>query len=344
VPRKLSLREIHLFTLQLSVMLEAGLHLSQALEVLGRMGTASDPVAQQILKDVDSGRYLSVAMFRTGMFNVAYLRLIRAGEASGQMHAVLRPLAEHLERSLMNRTALTSALAYPAFVLLASSGMLAFLIYFQLPQMLRLTADSGGEVPWLTRTVMFLVQPAVPLVLGGLALVGALAFYWTWKKPRGRRWLREVQYRLPLAGPMLYQLALTRITRDLYLMWHHGVELMQALRTLCETPTGCPPLDRGLVKLTNSVEAGQSLSDAMAEEGRTFPKMLMMLVRSGEESGRVTLGLQHYTTVTEDAVHGRVKDLTAMLEPLMLLVMGLLVGVIVLASLLPVYGLMMRMA
>lgn len=344
MPRKLSLREIHLFTLQLSVMLEAGLHLSQALEVLGRMGTPADPVAQQILKDVDSGRYLSVAMFRSGMFNVAYLRLIRAGEASGQMHAVLRPLAEHLERSLMNRTALASALAYPAFVMTASAGMLGFLLYFQLPQMLRLTAESGGEVPWLTRMVMVLVQPAVPLVLLGTAAVLGGAGWWAWRRPRGRRWLREVQYRLPIAGPMLYQLALTRITRDLHLMWHYGVELMQALRTLCETPTGCPPLDRGLVQLTNAVEAGQSLSDAMAEEGGTFPKMLMMLVRSGEESGRVTLGLQHYTTVTEDAVHGRIKDLTAMLEPLMLLVMGLLVGVIVLASLLPVYHLMLKMS
>ena len=95
--------------------------------------------------------------------------------------------------------------------------------------------------------------------------------------------------------------------------------------------------------LAHQVEAGQSLSDAMAEAGGTFPKMLILLVRSGEESGRITQGLHHFTTVTEEAVHSQVKDLTALLEPLMLLVMGLLVGVIVLASLLPVYSLMMRM-
>ena len=342
MPKKLSLRDLHLFTLQLAVMLEAGLSLSQCLEVLCRMGSSTDAVARALLDYVDSGCLLSVAMSRTRLFGVAYLRMIRAGEATGQLEGVIRPLADHLEQSLHNRQGLVAALAYPAFVMAASAGMVGFLLYFQLPQMLKLTTQSGGEVPVLTRAIMYLVQPALPLGLLALALALMLGMRWAWRTPEGRRWVRGAVFATPVFGKIFYHLALARITRDIHLMWRHGVDLMTTLRTVGETPTHCPALDTALGGVAVRVEGGQTLGEALQAE-KAFPKMLTLLVRAGEETGDVVVGLEHFTRTVEEDVHGRIRDMTSLLEPMMLLAMGLLVGVIVLASLLPVYNLIAKM-
>jgi len=325
---------LQIFTLQLSVMLNAGVSLARGLEVLTQMGGPMASVADRLLYAVETGKPLSVGMEeQKGVFPPTYRRVIRVGESTGQILTVLPPLSESLARQLEMRQRLTASLTYPLFVLLVSGLMVSFLLFYQMPKLLS-AFGSGPDLPLLTRVVLASLKPLGALaVLGSLGLVIFAATMHRSEKFRLKvfRWAGRV----PRLGSFLFDYALIQVCGDLSLMLSQGVDLSRSLRTVHQGGTGWPQLDDKLNLVLDEVLHGEDLSQAMNEEG--FPRLLTILLRSGEELGKLEGAFRHYHDMGQFRMQQASEAFLQLLEPCLHLVMGFVVGTLVLACFLPIY-------
>ncbi|MEW6279106.1 MAG: type II secretion system F family protein [Candidatus Eremiobacterota bacterium] len=338
---RISPASIRLFTLHLSVLLGAGLGLARSLDVLGRgQDDAMSRVARSLSVRVDQGHSLSEAMRTQGeVFPPLYLGLVRVAEVTGQLVKTFERLAATLERQSGIRQRLMSALAYPAFVLVSVLAMTAFLVYFLLPMFMKTFTDSGAELPWMTRMLVTLVTnpwfTSAPPVLGGL-LAGSVWVYA--RQPARRRRLYSALFHVPVLGRFLFLAALSQVTGSLALLLENGVNLTKALDCVRQTPTGWQPLDEALKQVQTLIFEGSELGEALAST-RIMPPLLVNMVAAGEPIGTLHPWLRRYTELTEDDLQGRIDALGSVLEPVLLVFLGLVVGFVVLACFLPTYQL-----
>jgi len=328
------LNALQIFTLQLAVMLNAGVSLSRGLEVLSQMPGPMAQVAHSLLYGVESGKRLSAAMEeQRDVFPLTYRRVIRVGESTGHMLAVLPALAASLAGQMELQRRLRASLTYPAFVLSVSGAMVSFLMFYQLPRLLS-AFGSGPQLPLLTRVVMMSLKPLGSLlvlgVLGALALAVALS-----RSETFRAWFLQKLARVPVIGPLLHEYFLIQVCGDLALMLSQGVDLSRSLRTVVTGGSGWPPLDEALGKTLDEVLHGEDLSDALSRAD--FPRLLTILVRSSEELGRLEGAFKNYFEMGQCRIHYASEAFLQMLEPCLHLFMGLVVGTLVLACFLPIY-------
>ena len=324
-------------THELALMLRAGLPLAHALRILVEM-SAKPPVQalmQQVLDDVKGGAPLSRALARHGgVFGDFYVQMVRAGEAAGQLPATLERLAEHLARSAALRESVISAATYPAILLVVALLSLVGMIGFVVPQFEKLFADMGEAVPLPTRIVLALSHHARDwgLVWIGVLLLLAVAFVAWRRTPAGQvRW-QALLLRLPLLGRLLHGFQLGLFARTLGTLATSGVPLLSSLDIAVDTVSS-QPVRQALRGMVMPVKSGTRLAQAMADT-KQFEPLAVNLVRVGEETGRLGPLLLELARIADQRVETGLKRMLALLEPLLIVVLGVLIAGIIVSILL----------
>ena len=329
--------DILVMSSELSIMLKAGLALDNALRVLIGMNTkpAMMQLTQTLLEDVKSGQPLSKALGKhPQQFSDFYINMIRSGEASGQISAVLERLVEHLERLKALRESVISAIIYPCILLGVAIISLIAMLGFVVPQFETLFNDMGDALPAPTRFVM-VVGKAFTEYAPVMALVLLVVFWlvrrWM-RSPGGQQWTQAKALQTPLLGPLVLKYNLTLFTRSFGTLLGNGVPLLTALHIATQT-VGNVNLRKALEPVPGKVKAGGKMVDALQGSG-IFEPLAINLVRVGEETGRTGPMLLEIARIFNSDVENGIKRGLTMLEPLLILVLGLIIAAIIVSILL----------
>ncbi|MFI8618150.1 type II secretion system F family protein [Acidovorax sp. NPDC077693] len=324
-------------TSELAIMLRAGLALDNALRVLIDM-SHKPSVAELVgstLDAVKGGTPLSKALARHGsLFGDFYINMVRSGEASGQMSAVLDRLVEHMERQRALRDSVISATIYPAILLGVAVLSLIVMLGFVVPQFEKLFMDMGDALPTPTRLVMGLGQifTRYGLFLGvGAVLLWVALSRWL-KSPSGKRWWQVRLLRVPLMGPLALKYQLTLFSRSLGTLLGNGVPLLTALHIATETVSNSV-LRQELVKVAPIVKEGGKMVQAISATG-IFEPLAINLIRVGEETGRTGPMMLELANILNREVETGIKRLLTLVEPALILILGVLIAAIIVSILL----------
>lgn len=324
-------------TTELSIMLRAGLALDNALRVLIDMSYKPSlrALMQEILDAVKGGTPLSRALAQhRGLFGDFYINMVRSGEVSGQMSAVLERLVEHMERQRALRDSIISATIYPAILLGVAVLSLIAMLGFVVPQFEKLFTDMGDALPLPTRLVMNLghAMTSYGLVLGIVALAGGSLLVRWLRSPKGEAWWQTRLLRLPLVGALTLKYQLTLFSRSLGTLLGNGVPMLTALHIATET-VGNVVLREALVKVAPIVKEGGKMVQAVGAAG-IFEPLAVNLIRVGEETGRVGPMMLELSNILNRDVENGIKRLLTLVEPVLILVLGVLIAAIIVSILL----------
>jgi len=339
--RTLSRKAVTLLTQQLSSLLHAGMPLDRALTIL--ISVTDDPQTRPLLERVQEkvrgGASLADALEVQGVFSRFYLNMIRAGEAGGALDVVLKRLTEFLERSQALRETVTSALIYPIILLSVSALSVIILLTFVVPQFERLFADAGKALPLATQIVIaagdgfrhYWWVGAIVIAL----LTGAMRRQLI--HPESRiRWDRRF-LRLPLFGDLIAKVETARMARTLGTLLGNGVSLLSALTIVRETLTN-QVLVTELGTVAEHVKSGRGLADPLQETGG-FPKLAVQMIRVGEETGQLQEMLLQVADTYDAEVGTAVKRMLTLLEPALILGLGVIIAGIIMSILVAILSL-----
>ncbi len=336
-------KDISLFTRQLATMMKAGVPLLQSFDIVGR-GNPNPNLARllnDVRMDVETGTSLSAAFRKfPAHFSPLYCNLIEAGEAAGILDAVLERLAVYLEKIEAIKSKLRSALMYPVAVLLVALVVVAVIMIFVIPSFKEVFANFGADLPGPTLLVIAMSEFFVDwwwLMLG--AMVGGV---WAFLRALGRsEKLRQavdrIVLKIPVFGPLVYKTVVARWTRTLSTMFAAGVPLVEALESV-GAAAGSSVYTRATDRIRQEVSSGTSLTSAMTGS-QVFPPMVLQMCAIGEESGSLDQMLGKAADFFEAEVDDAVAGLSSLLEPIIIVVLGGLIGGIVVAMYLPVFRL-----
>ncbi|MDR0274987.1 MAG: type II secretion system F family protein [Burkholderiaceae bacterium] len=322
---------------ELSIMLRSGLALDNALRVLIDMSAKPSvrKLMEDILEDVKGGAPFSRALAaRRQHFGDFYINMARSGEASGQMSNVLERLVEHMNRLRALRESVISATIYPAILLVVALLSLVGMMGFVVPQFEKLFKDVGDALPLPTRIVMTMGhgfrQYGVLLLIAALALGWLL---WRWlRAPAGRAWWQNRALGLPVIGRLLYKYEMTLFARSLGTLLGNGVPLLAALDIATGT-VGNLNLRQPLVKMAPLVKEGVRMARAM-ESTQVFEPLAINLIRVGEETGRIGAMMVELAGVLDRDVETGIKRALTLLEPVLIITLGVLIACIIVSILL----------
>lgn len=329
--------DVLVITTELAIMLRAGLSLDSALRVLIDM--AHKPslrvMVQGLLDAVKGGTPLSRALVaRHDLFGDFYINMVRSGEVSGQMSAVLDRLVEHMERQRALRDSVISATIYPAILLAVAVLSLVAMLGFVVPQFEKLFMDMGDALPLPTRIVMEMGHAfrQYGLVMAMLLVVaGILVRRWL-QSPSGRHWWQSRFLRLPLIGPLALKYQLTLFARSMGTLLGNGVPMLTALHIATET-VGNTVLRAALAGIAPVVKEGGKVVQGVASTG-FFEPLAVNLIRVGEETGRVGAMMLELSNILNREVETGIKRLLTLVEPVLILVLGALIALIIVSILL----------
>ncbi|MDQ7821203.1 MAG: type II secretion system F family protein [Candidatus Eremiobacteraeota bacterium] len=339
--RRLTPRSLGIFALQFGLMLDVGINIASALETLT---ATSDPELNEAVLHLKgkiiSGSSLSQALASLPeAFPPFFVNVVRINEKTGKLAGAFARLAQFLFKEERKRLQITQALTYPCCILLLSFAMVAFMVFYMVPQFNAVFLQSGAQIPGLTRTLMAVTRPS--MILAGLAtlLVALLLIVPFFRTPLGKIHFQRLIYDSPLMGHYFRTIVIERLSRTLAVLIRSTGNIALSLKTICMGTTGYYLLDAGLADvLRNISQDGMSFSEALAQHP-VFPRMLISIVAAGEATGEVSDLLDQYAALQEFQSELALQDFIKVLEPCMLFIMGFVVGFIVLAAFLPVFQL-----
>ncbi|OFW57158.1 MAG: hypothetical protein A2133_08995 [Actinobacteria bacterium RBG_16_64_13] len=342
--QRIKTRDKAVFARQFATMINSGLAVLRALYVLEEQteNARFKKIIASVREDVEAGMPLSDAMVRyPAAFDRLYVAMVRAGEAGGALDATLNRLATQLEKDDSLRRTIKAAMAYPVliavFAVLVMIGMLLFII----PIFSNMYADLGGELPSLTRLMMtlsnllkhywFILFPALILGVWGLKRLK--------NTEQGRRGWDRFKLKLPMKlGPVIQKIAVARFSRTLATLVGSGVPILQSIEITGKT-SGNSVIEESMVDVKESVRSGESIAKPLSRV-KVFPPMVTHMISIGEETGALDSMLNKIADFYEDEVDAAVKSLTSIIEPIMMMFVGGLVGVIVISMYLPMFNMM----
>jgi len=344
---KVKVKEVAIFFRQFSVMIDAGLPLVQCLEILG--ANQENPTFQKTLlgvrTTVEGGATLANAM-RTFpvVFDDLTTNMIEAGETGGILDIILQRLAIYVEKAVKLRAAVKSALIYPVAVVSLAMLIVAALLKWVVPIFANLFVGLGVALPLPTRIVIglsgFVGQFWWFFIVGGVGL-----FYGVKqirKHPRGRYYFDAMLLKLPIVGPLLRKIAVARFTRTLGTLITSGVPILEGLAITART-SGNAVLEEALMKVRKAIEEGRTIVDPLRECG-VFPNMVTQMIGVGEATGAMDSMLQKIADFYEDEVDSATKDMLAMLEPVIIGLLGVTIGGIVISLYMPLFSMIAKLA
>ncbi|HCB14851.1 MAG TPA: general secretion pathway protein GspF [Gammaproteobacteria bacterium] len=339
--RALSRKSVMLLTQQLASLLHAGMPLDRALTIL--IGVNDDEQARALLERVQEkvrgGSSLADALEAQGAFSRFYLNMIRAGEAGGALEVVLKRLTEFLERSQALRETVTSALIYPIILLTVSALSVIILLTFVVPQFQRLFADAGKALPLATQIVIAVGDGFRHYWWAGVILIilGIMALRQQLSQPENRtRWDRWL-LRLPLLGDLIAKVETARLSRTLGTLLGNGVSLLNALTIVRETLSN-QVMAAALGEVAEHVKTGRGLAEPL-QDTENFPKLAVQMIRVGEETGQLQEMLIQIADTYDGEVQTAVKRLLTLLEPVMILGLGVIIAGIIMSILVAILSL-----
>ena len=340
--KKVKLRDLVIFSRQFATLINAGLPIVRALYVLSEQTEKKKlkDTIDAVRGDVEAGSSLSEALEQhPKVFNRLYVEMVKAGEIGGMLDGVLLRIADQLEKEAELRRKVKSAMIYPLFVMGFALLTLTFLLVFIVPIFAKMFADLGGTLPLPTRIVIGVSNILTSLwgILVYLALGVALFLFLRWRKTeRGRKVWGRVSLRLPVKiGEVVQKVALARFARTLGTLSAAGVPILQALE-ITATSSGNWVMENALLKSRDSIREGIPIYKPLEDEA-VFPPMVTRMIAVGEETGDIDGMLGKIADFYESEVDATVKALTSILEPLMIIIVGAIVGVIVISMYLPMF-------
>jgi len=340
VKPKVKAKEVMIFTRQFSTMIDAGLPLVQSLKVLGDQieNTTFKSAVRDINNSVQSGSTLSDSMRKyPKMFDELYCNLVAAGEAAGILDTILKRLSEYIEASEKLKRKVKSAMAYPAVVLLVAVGVIVVLLVFVIPVFEDVFAGFNKELPPLTK---FVVQVSGLLRNNSVMVIITLViFIFIFRKMakthRGRLMIDTLALKLPVFGDMLRKVAVAKFSRTLATMLQAGVPIISSLDIVAST-AGNKVVEQAIIESRMAIAEGRSLTDPLLESG-VFPSMVTQMIAVGEEAGALDAMLLKVADFYDDEVDAAVDTLTSLIEPLLIVFLGVTVGTVVIAMYMPIF-------
>ncbi len=341
--KTVKLKDIAVFTRQLATMLKAGVPLLQAFDIVGR--GSPNPKLTRLLNDirgdVETGTSLSAAFRKHPLhFDALYCNLVEAGEAAGILETLLDRLATYQEKTLAIKQKIKSALIYPVAVIVVAAVVLMVIMIFVIPAFKEVFSSFGADLPAPTLAVMAMSDFVVKFWWAILFFVGGglYFFFESWKRSeKMQKSMDRLMLKLPIFGPLLHKAAVARWTRTLATMFAAGVPLVEALDSVGGA-SGNAIFAEATEKIQKDVSTGAGLTASMQLTG-VFPNMVLQMCAIGEESGSIDHMLSKAADFYEEEVDEAVKGLSSLMEPIIIVVLGVLIGGIVVSMYLPIFKL-----
>lgn len=329
------------FTRQLSTMIAAGLPLNDALNILkAQTSSAMSKVVNRVVEEVQGGSSLADAMeVSSTVFPKVYIALVRAGESAGVLDDVLKRLASNLEKQREFNNKTKGALVYPVIVIVGMIAVASIMMIFVVPKLTEMYQDFGAELPLPTKILIGLSDFMVNFWYILVIIVGIVFYFFSkWSKTEaGGQMIEDFLFKLPIIGPLRKQIILTEFSRTLGLMVGAGISILDGLRIVAEA-VGSRAIGARLNEAADKVEKGQPLGATLARMPE-FPPILPQMLSVGEQTGKVDEILQKISVYFEGESETAVKAMTTAIEPLIMVVMGVGVGFLILAVIMPIYNL-----
>jgi type IV pilus assembly protein PilC len=333
-------RDIVIFTRQFSTMVDAGLPLVQCLEILGKQ--ADNPsfgeVIIKIKTDIESGSNLSDSMRKhPKVFNSLYCNLVEAGEAGGILDTILGRLANYIEKALALKKKVKSAMVYPSAIVTVAFLVVAFLMVFVIPTFATMFSSGGAELPGPTALVMSVsdfFRNQWYFIFGGPIL-----FFFLFKKiyatERGNIEIDRIFLKLPVMGMLIRKVSTAKFSRTLGTLLASGVPLIEGM-DICARTAGNKIVEIAILNAIEAIKEGETVAAPLAREN-VFPPMVIQMIDVGESAGALDAMLTKIADFYDEEVDTAVEGLTALLEPALMVFLGIIVGFIVVAMYLPIF-------
>ncbi|HBT81077.1 MAG TPA: hypothetical protein DEB13_04085 [Candidatus Yanofskybacteria bacterium] len=335
-------KDIVIFTRQLATLMDADMPLSEGLRTLARQ--TDKPALAKILTEVSSsveaGSSLSAAMAQhPDLFSSFYIQLVRSGEMTGKMHDTLLYLADYMERSQAINSKIKGAMAYPAFILFAMLVVTGVITIYVFPQLLSIFKETNAaDLPITTRFLIwftdflnaYIFQVIIALILLGIS---AWKFIGT---PRGRTMLDKIKIDFPGLGTIARKIYLARIAESLATLIKSGIPILDALKIAADL-VGNENYRRIILQAEESVRGGGSISEVL-DDYEEIPPLMSSMVAIGEKTGKIDFMLDHVAKFYKNESYETIQNISALIEPILVLVLGAGVAVLVSSVLLPIYG------
>jgi type IV pilus assembly protein PilC len=337
---KISEKDLVLFTRQFSTMIDAGLPLVQCLEILGKQ-TENKGFAKIILeikKDVEGGSTFADALRKhPKVFDNLYVNLVQAGEIGGVLDTTFARLAGYIEKARSLKSKVKSAMVYPSAIVFVAVSVIIFLMIFVIPIFAQMFQDFGGTLPWPTQFVIGVsnfIKSYILFII--LVLIGAVVtFKQYYRTEAGKRLIDRMLLKLPIFGVLLQKAAIARFSRTLGTLLGSGVPIIDSLDITART-AGNKVLELAILASIGSIKEGQTLATPLAKHP-VFPPMVVQMVEIGDVTGALDTMLSKIADFYEEEVDRAVEALTAMLEPMMMVFLGVVLGFIIVAMYLPIF-------
>ena len=338
---KVGVKDLGIFTRQFSTMINAGLPLVQCLDILSAQ--LEKPVFKKtvstVMGDVEGGATLAEALGKHKVFSQLYVNMVEAGEAGGILDKILDRLAAYLEKAEALTRKVKAAMMYPAVVFFVAMGATVFMLMFIIPTFAKMFTDFGGDLPLPTKVVMWLsdfLRTKWWLLAGGItaAIIVFKRFHAT---DVGKLKVDQFMLKTPVLGPVIRKSAIARFTRTLGTLISSGVPILNGLDITART-AGNKVVEKAVYATRESISQGNTIADPLRASG-VFPPMVTQMISVGEQTGALDEMLDKIANFYDDEVDTAVDTLTSVIEPLMIVVMGFLVGGMLIAMYLPMFKL-----
>ncbi|MBM9615397.1 type II secretion system F family protein [Desulfobulbus rhabdoformis] len=337
---KVTGKDIVIFTRQLSTMIDAGLPLVQCLQILGKQQSNATfkKVLLSIQNDVETGTTLADSMRKhPKVFDSLYSNMIEAGELGGILDTILSRLAAFKEKAMALQKKIKGAMTYPVICLAISILILVVILVFVIPVFVEMFASLDSALPAITQLVVdmsdFVKGNIIYILIAGIALFyGVKKIYNT---ERGRLKMDAFFLKAPIVGQLTRKVAVSKFTRTLSTMLQSGVPILDALQVVART-SGNKIIERAVFRVSDSIAEGRPIAEPLEESG-VFPNMVVQMINVGESVGALDTMLEKIADFYDDEVDQAVENLTAMIEPLMMVFLGGMIGGLVVAMYLPIF-------
>jgi type IV pilus assembly protein PilC len=337
---KVKEKNIVVFCRIFSTMINAGLPLIQCLDLLAQQEESKvfKKIIKAVKEDVEGGASLTEALKKyPEVFDELFVNLVAAGEAGGILDVILVRLSNYLEKAMKLKARVKGAMTYPAAVLLISMGVVALLLLKVIPVFQKMFEGMGGELPGPTQALITASEFAQSYwwFIAGILVVVYIVFKRFYKTAKGRWTIDSLSLKAPIFGPLLKKVAVAKFSRTLSTMMSSGVPIMEGLNIVSKT-SGNVIVENALLKTRQSISEGKTIAEPLQETG-IFPPMVVQMIAVGEATGALDAMLSKIADFYDDEVDAAVEAMTALLEPVMMVFLGGVVGGMIIAMYLLIF-------
>ncbi|MCD6584313.1 MAG: type II secretion system F family protein [Desulfobacteraceae bacterium] len=337
---KIVMHDVIIFCRQFSTMIDAGLPIIQCLDILQAQqdNVTFKKMLKNIKDSVESGQTLAEALKKyPDQFDNLFVNMVAAGEAGGILDVILRRLSAYMEKSAKLKAQVKGAMTYPIVTLCIAVGVVAVILVFVIPVFEEMFASFGSALPAPTQIVVAMsrfVQTKILYLIGGFMLL-SFAIKRFYKTEKGRALIDDMFLKMPVVGILIRKVAVSKFTRTMGTMLSSGVAILEALDIVAKT-AGNKTIEKAIYNVRTGIAEGQTIADPLSESG-VFPPMVCSMIAVGESTGAIDAMMEKIADFYDEEVDQAVENMTAMIEPFMLVFLGIVIGGLVVSMYLPIF-------